>query len=113
VQYQDALEGKAKFLKQSTRLFYSQGYTRNKRDTGWRQRLSTEVIGELELNESIPDSAFAVEFAPGTRVNDNIRLANYLVSPPLAVERHTMWPYTLAIVIVLLIMTVYRRLHPT
>ena len=109
VEYQDVLEGRAKMMSRCTRVFYPQGFTREPTPDGWRQKLSTQVVGDIILNRSIAADVFQVNFAPGTRVSDNTRLANYIVAAAPVPVRNPLWPYTAGIVAILLILIAIRQ----
>ena len=87
-EYQSVLGGKALVLKRLRQRFFSEGATRLPTTSGWRQEMVREVIGEVEVNEAIQESHFAVELPPGTRINDSthqITLGQIEPSEP-------MWP---------------------
>jgi hypothetical protein len=81
IEYQDVLEGRAKFLRRMTRRYFDKGVTDIPSEEGWRQWISLEVV-ELELNREVPDELFALEFPPGTRVDDTLRHDIYKTRPP-------------------------------
>ena len=96
-EYQDVLDGKAKFLKRLTRRFFAKGATEKPATTGWRQSLVREVEG-LVLNEAIRSERFEIELPPNTRVCDNVRQVIYRATEPVSETRQTRWPYTVALV---------------
>ena len=109
VTYQSVLDGRAKFLKRARRRFYSQGFTRGPQATGWHQQLTSEVVGTVVINQPLAEKTFHVDLKPGTLVSDNTRLANYVVGG-VATGPSPLWPYTAALVLLLLVVIVVRHI---
>ena len=79
-EYDDVLDGKAKFLKTLIRRFYKEGVTLSPDSALWNQQIVRNVT-VLSVNQPIPPSTFTIEFAPGTRVTDNTKGAVYRTAP--------------------------------
>jgi hypothetical protein len=111
-EYQDVLDGQAKLVKKVSRSFFAQGATLKAANTGWWQRLTREVVGDVIVNKSLTDNQFQVTFRPGTAVHDNTKPAIYTASLVLPQNAPARWPYTallLAVLVVLLSLRTYRH----
>lgn len=95
-QYQDVLDGKAKFLKKVTRAFFAQGVTRQPREDQWRQRIIREVTGAIVLNRPVAREAIAITLPPGTRIYDATRSDIYVSQQPINGRPLSWWWYGLA-----------------
>ena len=113
IEYQDVLDGKAKFLKRMSRRFFAKGVTSSPTTIGWRQHLSQEVTGNLRLNDGIADAVFEVRLPSGTRVTDNIRRDVYTAHAGHAPEPFLWWWHTIGIIAALFVLVAVRRARKT
>jgi len=88
-EYQDVLNGHAKFLKKVTRSFFRKGATRKPPADGWRQRVVRELVGPVVFNKPISKTAVAITLPPGTRVSDSTRSDVYTSHIPLTIASRT------------------------
>lgn len=47
----------------------------------WTQLAIERVVGDVQVNEAVPDAVFDLEFPEGTRVVDQIHSSTYIVTP--------------------------------
>lgn len=110
IQYQDVLDGRAKFLKKLTRRFFAQAVTQVPSASGWRESFSREVVA-IVLNGPVAADTFQLDLPPGTRVSDNTRQAIYAASALPTKRPIGRWAYILGIVhlsILLVCVRVYK-----
>lgn len=70
IDYQEVIPGTAWFFRDLSRKFFTDENEGELSAQGWRQEIIWRTVGEVRVNDEIPDEIFQIEFPVGTRVVD-------------------------------------------
>ena len=90
IEYEDVLDGRAKFVRRMDTRFFAKGATKVPTSTDWRKRITLAVL-ECDLNTELDERAFVLDVAIGTRVVDSVKQKTYRTQPPPRSRSRTWW----------------------